>query len=41
MAWPGVRAKQEGDTRERDERVTIREELGRINRKYEDLVKKL
>jgi len=30
-----------GDSREREERDTVREELGRITRKYEDLVKKL
>jgi len=30
-----------GDTREREERDSVREELGRITRKYEDLVKKL
>ena len=30
-----------GDSRERDDRDSVREELGRITRKYEDLVKKL
>ena len=30
-----------GDTREREERDSVREDLGRITRKYEDLVKKL
>lgn len=30
-----------GESREREERDTVREELGRITRKYEDLVKKL
>jgi len=30
-----------GDGRDRDERDNVREELGRITRKYEDLVKKL